>query len=224
MKNKILFTLLILIVCSCQSNVDDEQALQNFIAIDMEGKYADELSIEEEKLYYEARSRFNTIVEYKNEQFYLISNNSKDINISPSLFEHFKQIMERSNDYYSRLSKVQKEKINISLIRITQPKTKTRTEIPGYGESGFVRTWYGFDVYLSSSDLQKIGLGASAAGIIAMYIPDPSLSKAISLTCGLGGVVAEWAALNNPNGIIVSFVYPVPAPGACLPFNASSRR
>lgn len=226
MKKISIYLIFILLFCSCQQNSDDsldqnstvQSSAYLDIAADLDNMEISNLSIEEEKIYYEAKKRFGTLVEYKNEQFYLKYDNCEVINISASLFEHFKKIMECSNEFYNKLSNVEKEKYGNFLLRNIQPKTRTRTETVAGGVDGFVRTWSGFDIYLSNNILLAIALGADITGTIAALIPEPTLStKVLAAGCGLVTAVAGYTAATCPNGIIISCTYPVPVVG-CIPF------
>lgn len=226
MKKISIYLILTLAICACQQNSDnslDPNPPKQFstyldIITDIDHTEIGNLSIEEEKIYYEAKERFGILVEYKNEQFYLKDENCDAINISPGLFEHFKKIIDRSNNYYNSLSNAQKEKLGSYSIENNQPRTRTGTETVVGGIDGFVRTWSGFDVYLSNNILLAMALGADIAGTIAGLIPEPTLStKVIAAGCGLVTAVAGYTAATCPNGIIISYTYPIPVVG-CIPF------
>lgn len=217
MKNKIIFVIL-LVICSCQSNMDDEQTSKDYIEIDMQGRSVGELSLEEEKLYIEARSRFDKIVKYDNGQYYLTEINPNHLNISPELYRYFKSIM----DYTNSITK--EENVgSVTTISTTLPvRIKTRNEFNGQTNvNGIVQYWYGFDVYLSNSALNQIAAGASLTSVISGYIPHP-VAKAISAACGLTGALSSLGAAFYPNGIIISFSY-APVPGGCIPYNINAQ-
>ncbi len=228
MKKISIYLIFMLLFCSCQQNSDDsldqnstvQSSAYLDIAADLDNMEISNLSIEEEKIYYEAKKRFGTLVEYKNEQFYLKHDNYKDINISSNLFDHFKEIMNRSNKFYNQLSKGQKEEIVSCSMDITRPITRNRGEIPAVGDGGFVRQWYGFDVYLTNRDLRLIQAGTAAVAAIAYYVPE-LYSKGVAGACTLASALAGFTAELCPNGIVVSFVYPVPT--GCFPVSASRR-
>lgn len=226
MKKISISLLFIFAIFACQQNSDDNldqnsrKASTSYLDIeaDLDHTEISNLSIEEEKIYYEARERFGTLVEYKNEQFYLKEYNCEAINISPSLFEHFKTIMDHSNSYYNNLSNDQKEMLDSYSIINNISRTRTTTETVIGGIDGFARTWSGFDVYLSNNILLAMAFGADITGTIAALIPDPTLAtKVIAGGCGLLVAVAGYTASTCPNGIIISYTYPAPVVG-CIPF------
>lgn len=182
------------------------------------------LTIEEEKIYIEARERFAKIVDYKDQQFYLLHRNYNALNISEKLFSHFEKIMNHSNDDMRGLSEDQIGRVVVYSDVSTTIRVKTRNEgTPSGGYSGFERTFWGFDVYLSNFDLICIASGGSAIAYIGSIIPDPTLStKVVSTACGLVGLLAGFTAATCPNGIVISFAMPVPGV-VCMPFNVSKQ-
>lgn len=182
------------------------------------------LTIEEEKIYIEARERFGKIVDYKDLQFYLLHRNYSALNISERLFGHFEKIMNHSNDEMRGLSEDQIGRIIVySDVNITI-RVKTRDEgTPSGGYSGFERTFWGFNIYLSNNDLLYIAAGGDAVGLVASMIPDPTLStKVVAVACGLAGLLATMTAISCPNGIVIYFAMPVPLVG-CMPYSISKQ-
>lgn len=78
------------------------------------------------------------------------------------------------------------------------------------GVNKIVYTWKGFDLYLDSTNANKIVAGSGLAAVAAMFVPDLSLSKALAVLLGTVGGVVSW---NNAagRGVIISFVGKLPS-------------
>lgn len=72
-----------------------------------------------------------------------------------------------------------------------------------------VYTWKGFDLYLDSTNANKIA-GSSLAAVAAMFVPDSSLSKALAVLLGTVGGVVSWKNAAG-RGIIISFIAKLPS-------------
>lgn len=77
------------------------------------------------------------------------------------------------------------------------------------GVNKIVYTWKGVDLYLDSTNANKIA-GSGLAAVAAMFVPDPSLSKALAVLLGTVGGVVSW---NNATerGVIISFIGKLPS-------------
>lgn len=65
------------------------------------------------------------------------------------------------------------------------------------GINAIVWYWWGFKLYLDSTNSNKVAAGLSVATAVAVLIPDPTLSKAVALALG---VVAGLYAYANAAG------------------------
>lgn len=222
MKNKILFIIILIAICACQSNTEENINIRysstSYIDLDMNKRNLEDLSIKEEKLYYEARDRFGNIVKYENNHYSLTSNDPQTLNISPELFNHFKMIMNSTNNTIKEQNITQEAFISTdNFIR-----TRTRNEFEGQQNvDGFVSHWYGFELYLSNSTLNKITAGSIGLGAIASRVPHPA-GKPIAGACELTAALTGLGGAFYPNGIIISFGY-APVPGGCTPYKISAQ-
>jgi hypothetical protein len=57
----------------------------------------------------------------------------------------------------------------------------------------FTTTWYGFDVYLNSTNANKVVAGAGLAAIGTLFIPDPTITKALAAVLGTLAGFTAWA-------------------------------
>lgn len=84
------------------------------------------------------------------------------------------------------------------------------TDLGGYVSDGNVnkaiQRWYGWDIYLDNANSNRLAAGAAGAGVLALLIPDPTLSKAICV--GAGALSASaWYANAEGKGIKIKIVY-----------------
>lgn len=236
-KTNYLFVMVIVtlfFICGChQEEVEETRdvlastSYPTYLSIDadLDNIEISSLSLVEEKIYIEARERFASVVDYKNQQFYLIHGDYKELNISESLFKHFERVMNRTNDEIEGLTKEQigNVKVYSSITRNIRLKTRRGVEVSG-GISGFERTFWGFKVYFSNNDLLYIAAGGDAVGLFASMIPDPTLSTKVATgLCGFVGLMATFTAISCPNGIVISVVYPVPVPRLCIPYDVNKQ-
>lgn len=174
-----------------------------------------DFSLEDEKIYLEARERFDKNVTFQDGQFKVGTQTAVHLNISEELYLHFCKVVQITNDNFKKNIVNGVELSNVQDSRML--KVKTRSEGSTGGTDGFKMYWYGFDVYLSNHSLLYIAAGGNAVSLVCSNIPDPSLAtKVVGGACGLAGTLASLGAALYPNGIIISFTYPFT--GTCIPY------
>ncbi|MFI3086192.1 ABC transporter ATP-binding protein [Streptococcus sp. 2022WUSS037] len=73
------------------------------------------------------------------------------------------------------------------------------------GVNKIVYTWKGFDVYLDSTNANRLAAGLGLGAVAAALVPDPTLSKALAIALGAAAGLVGW---NNAagRGIIIAFI------------------
>ncbi|HGF7128779.1 TPA: ABC transporter ATP-binding protein [Enterococcus faecium] len=73
------------------------------------------------------------------------------------------------------------------------------------GVNKVVYTWKGYDLYLNSTNANKAAAGIGIAGVLAAFIPDPIVSKALAAALGIAsGLIAYNNAAGR--GVIIAYI------------------
>lgn len=77
------------------------------------------------------------------------------------------------------------------------------TEYPVVADPSITNKWYGQQIRFSKTETRRIGVGAGACGIVALGIPDATISKIVAAACG-SLALAAGAALGEGNCLAVN--------------------
>ncbi|MEH7454188.1 hypothetical protein [Gottfriedia acidiceleris] len=85
------------------------------------------------------------------------------------------------------------------------------------GVNKVVWTWYGCQLYLNSTNANKVAAGSFGAASLALFIPDPLVCKIVAAALGLVGAAVSYANASGKGVIIKINISMIPVPHA-VPF------
>lgn len=224
MINKIkiaLLSIICLATFSCSSEETNPMA-ENLQLIDFT---SDEPYAQQTLVIQVAAKRLDKYVHYKNGQFELDYCTPEMVGLSETVFDYMQTLMKRQNEIiheYDHLPLVDGKKFVYYGKKNRVPRLRTRVE----GQTGGVTKieyeihWYGIvvDIYISNQGLKTAETVQAVANVLSQTIPEPTISKAIAISCGLASIVCNQLIDIYPNGVIISILYQpsLPATG-CVP-------
>ena len=228
MTKKITYMLL-LITClttfSCSSE-DTNPMAENYQLIDFT---SDEPYEQQTLVIQVAANRLDKYVHYKNGQFELDYCTPEMVGLSETVFDYMQTLMKRQNEIvheYEHLPLVDGNKFVYYGETSNIPRLLTRGEGPtgGVTKIEYQVHWYGtvVDIYISNQGLKTAETLYAVASALAAAIPEPTVSKAIGISCDLAVIVCNKLVDEYPNGIIISILYQPLIPGTatdCIPCN-----
>jgi hypothetical protein len=213
-----------LILFGCRTEIQEPRDVKAEIIDFNVNKPFNEITENEKTLYSKAQNIMDSRIELLNGQYHIKEKFSSDMGISQEIFNHFKMIMNSTNESIKGLEIVQ---LSNGFI-IAQPNSirsivrlKSSGEASSGGLTQVIGKWYGYDVYLSNVAIQNIGHGGALVALVASLLPDPTATKVLAAAGSGCALAAGFLATNYPNGIIVGVTQPVA--GMCVPFSLSSQ-
>lgn len=217
-----------LLFTSCSSNEFEVISENNYLDLNSNDSFDIQTSIIEE-----AAKRMDKYVIYDKGQFRIASCNNEKVNLSPRLYNYMISRMEKQNMeiegedlLYDTVTKILTPNVDLDS---PISRLKTRSENPaggGVDRTEISHSWHStyLYVYISNRTLRNYGTLSQAAaavggGASAYGYP---VAGIIGAACGLSSILIDDLVGNNPNGVIVSFIYPGHLLG-CIPYSISSQ-
>ena len=209
---------------SCEKSDFLSQETEKYININISKPFC-EFSDEEQTSFFEARERFGNFVTLENGNYILAKGcNAASLNIALPLFNHFKALLEQTNEELKSIETWEYKKGKLLLVSdkaIFFSPLKTKAIEQG-GITKIEVNWYGYDFYISNSDLHKIATGATLVSIFSTLIPEPLVSKLSVVISGLCALAAAELEHYYPDGVILSVTQVIPGVG-CIPYDISGQ-
>lgn len=216
------------VLTSCSSNDLEVIGEYNYLDLNSNEPFDIQTLIIEE-----AAKRMDKYVVYDKGQFRIASCNNEKVNLSPQLYNYMISRMEKQNIEIKGKNLLYDVDSKMLMPSVGQgysiSRLKTRSETPASGgvdRTEISHSWHStyVYVYISNRTLRNYGTLSQAAaavggGVSAYGYP---LAAIIGAACGLNSILIDDLVMNNPNGIVVSFICPGHILG-CIPYRISSQ-
>jgi len=198
----------------CEKEMMNESSLSTYSYLDFpEDMVAG--SEEYQAIIKEAAERMDRYVKYENQQFILISCTPDDLSLSPTVFEHMTDRMEKQNDALKEMDIdsyiVHDKTLSLSNKEMTPIRLKSGTTegtVPGgINGVGIEHKWYGtiYRVSLSDNTLRYTSYASIAAGSVAA---GTGAAAPLGMVFGLNSLSCQVLRDEYPNGVTISYMKP----------------